>query len=124
MLRIDRRSVQHFDWMLITLTVLLVVIGFINLLSSTHALGELSNEARRQLISLGLGSIVMIVAAAIDYRHFERFALPVYGASLLLLGLTLVIAPMTRGSQSWILESTRAAAPSVVGQQSKRPRGA
>lgn len=104
MLRIDRRSVQHFDWMLITLTVMLVVIGFINLLSSTHALGELSNEARRQLISLGLGTIVMIVTATIDYRHFERFALPVYGASLLLLGLTLVIAPMTRGSQSWILE--------------------
>ena len=97
MLRIDRRSVQHFDWMLIALTFLLVVIGLINLLSSTHALGELSSEARRQLLSLGLGTIVMIAVVVIDYRHFERFALPVYGASLLLLGLTLVIAPMTRG---------------------------
>ena len=44
------------------------------------------------------------MAVAVDYRHFERLALPVYVVSLALLGATLVIAPMTRGSQSWLLE--------------------
>jgi rod shape determining protein RodA len=104
MIGIDRRSVQHFDWVVVTLAFALVAIGFVNLLSSTHAVGELSAEARRQLMSLGLGVVGLIVTASIDYRHFERLALPAYVASLLLLGATLVLAPMTRGSQSWLLE--------------------
>jgi len=40
----------------------------------------------------------------VDYRHFERLALPAYFGACALLALTLVIAPMTRGSQSWLLE--------------------
>ena len=37
-----------------------------------------------------------IVAAVVDYRHHERLAFPLYMASLALLALTLVIAPVTR----------------------------
>lgn len=106
MLGIDRRSVQNFDWMIFSLTALLVVIGFVNLLSSAHGGGAegLAVEVRRQFVSLGVGVLALVLVVAIDYRHYERFALPLYAASLALLGVTLVIAPITRGSQSWLLE--------------------
>jgi rod shape determining protein RodA len=103
-LSLDRRSVQNFDWMLFGLAAALVAIGFVNLYSATYSGAEISGEVRRQLFSLGVGAIALVVAVAIDYRHFERLAFPAYGVCLALLGATLVVAPMTRGSQSWLLE--------------------
>jgi rod shape determining protein RodA len=64
----------------------------------------MSDEVRRQLFALGLGSAALLFTLVVDYRHFERLAWPAYLVSMALLGLTLVIAPMTRGSQSWLLE--------------------
>jgi rod shape determining protein RodA len=99
---VDRRLVQNFDWTLFGLVLLLVAIGIVNLISSTHSGAGLSEEVRRQLLSLGIGCLALLATVAIDYRHFERFAVPLFAASLLLLAATLVIAPITRGSQSWL----------------------
>jgi rod shape determining protein RodA len=105
LLGIDRRSLQNFDWMLLGLVSLLIAMGLVNLMSATHAgAGSegLSDELRRQLVSLGVGGVALLVVVGIDYRHYERLAVPLFVASLLLLGLTLVVAPVTRGSQSWL----------------------
>jgi len=104
MMGVDRRALQNFDWVLFGLVATLVGLGFTNLVSSTHAAGGVSDEVRRQLFSLLLGLAALVVVVVVDYRHFERLALPVYFVSCGLLALTLVIAPMTRGSQSWLLE--------------------
>jgi len=104
MLGVDRRSVQNFDWVLFGLVTGLVGLGLLNLWSSTAGEAGISGEVRRQLMSLGLGALVLLVAVVVDYRHFERLAWPAYLGSLALLGLTLVVAPMTRGSQSWLME--------------------
>lgn len=102
MLGIDRRSIQNFDWMLLGLVTLLSAAGIVNLISATHTTEGLSDEVRRQLLSLGVGVGVAAVCAAVDYRRFERLALPVFATSLGLLALTLALAPVTRGSQSWL----------------------
>ncbi len=104
MLSVDRRSLQNFDWVLTGLFTLILIVGFVNLASSTHTDAGLSDAMRRQLVSLGLGLVALVVVVVIDYRQYERLAIPVYVGSLALLVLTLVIAPMTRGSQSWLLE--------------------
>jgi rod shape determining protein RodA len=103
MFGIDRRLVQNFDWMLLGLIALLACMGIVNLYSATTAVGDpLSDEVRRQLLSLGLGTAAALAVATIDYRHFERLAMPAYFLAIALLVLTLVIAPVTRGSQSWL----------------------
>ena len=102
MLGIDRRTIQNFDWMLLALVAALVGIGLINLVSATSGGEAISGEVRRQLVSLGIGTAALMVVVAIDYRHFERMALPVFAVAMLLLGATLVFAPVTRGSQSWL----------------------
>jgi len=101
-LGIDRRLLQNFDWMLLGLVLLLATMGLVNLASATHGGGELSHEVRRQLMSLGVGAVAAGILIAIDYRHYERLALPIFALSLSLLAATLVIAPITRGSQSWL----------------------
>src|SRR5688572_13266168 len=102
MLGIDRRSIQNFDWTLLALIVLLSAAGLVNLYSATWISDGLSDEMRRQLISLGIGAAVALVCTAVDYRHFERFALPAFAVVLVLIAVTMVIAETTRGSQSWL----------------------
>ena len=102
MFGIDRRLVQNFDWTLFLLVASIVGIGIFNLASATHIDDELTGEVRRQLISLGLGVVALLVAVAVDYRHFERLAMPAFGVCVALLAATLVFAPVTRGSQSWL----------------------
>ncbi len=102
MLGIDRRTIQNFDWMLLALVAGLVGIGLINLVSATSGGEAISDEVRRQLVSLGFGTAALVIVVAIDYRHFERMALPIFAVAMLVLGATLVFAPVTRGSQSWL----------------------
>lgn len=102
MFGIDRRLLQNFDWTLFLLVGTIVAMGIVNLASATHLEGELTSDVRRQLVSLGFGALALGVALAVDYRHFERFALPVYFVVVGLLAATLVFAPVTRGSQSWL----------------------
>lgn len=102
---IDRRTLQSFDWLLLALVLALVAAGLANLFSATQAgsAGALPAEFRRQLIALGVAAAGFGVAVAIDYRHLERLALPLFAASLLLVASTLVLAPVVRGSRSWLL---------------------
>jgi rod shape determining protein RodA len=99
---IDRRLLQNFDWALIALVGILLLMGIVNLNSATHAVSGLAEEVRRQLLAIGVGGLAFLVTVAIDYRHYERLALPLFGVCLLLLAATLVFAPVTRGSQSWL----------------------
>jgi rod shape determining protein RodA len=105
LLRIDRRSAQNFDWLLLGLTLLLVGLGLGNLFSATHASASdgLAPEMRRQLTALGLGAVALLAVVAIDYRHLERLAVPLYAGTLLLLVATLALAPVIRGSQGWLV---------------------
>lgn len=106
MLGIDRRVVQNFDWVFFGIAALLILAGLVNLASATFDGSPefLSESVRRQLFALAVGGGVLLVIVSIDYRHFEQFAVPLYAASLFLLALTLLLAPVTRGSQAWLFE--------------------
>jgi rod shape determining protein RodA len=105
MAAIDRRLLQNFDWLLLLLATALVAMGIANLISATHGTssGDLSPEVHRQLISAAVGAAGLLVALLFDYRRLERWALPLYFASNLLLASTLVLAPLTRGNSSWLV---------------------
>jgi rod shape determining protein RodA len=106
LLRIDRRSIQNFDWVFLGIVGVLILCGLVNLVSATHAGVEegLSDGVRRQLMALAGGGFLLVVILLIDYRHFQRLALPIYALSLILLVATLIIAPVTRGAQAWLFE--------------------
>jgi len=99
---IDRRLLQNFDWALLALIAILLTMGLVNLNSATHAVSGLAEEVRRQLLAIGVGSIAFFLTVAIDNRHYERLALPIFGLCLALLVATLIFAPVTRGSQAWL----------------------
>jgi len=104
--KIDRRSLQYFDWVFLSIAAILIVFAFVNLTSASNAgvEGGISDIVRRQGLVVGFCSVVMVVILMIDYRHFERFALLLYAGSLLLLAATLIIAPETRGARAWLFQ--------------------
>jgi rod shape determining protein RodA len=102
MFGIDRRLLQNFDWALLALIAILLLMGIVNLNSATHAVAGLAEEVRRQILAIGIGGIAFVLIVSIDYRHYERLALPIFAGCLLLLAATLVFAPETRGSRAWL----------------------
>jgi rod shape determining protein RodA len=102
--RIERRLAQHYEWWLLGLVGLLLVMGFANLVSATHDADRwMSPNVTRQLLALGLGGLAGAAFLVVDYHRLERWAWVIYAASLLLLATTLVLAPITRGNQSWLV---------------------
>jgi rod shape determining protein RodA len=61
-----------------------------------------AGEWRKQLLYIGIGTIVMIVFSAIDYHRWQRWAFGLYIANLLLLGLVMVGGRSALGAQRWI----------------------
>ncbi len=94
---IDRRSILNFDWVLLTLTLLLCGIGILNLVSAGG-----QSYAIRQAIWLvaGLGIIVFILL--IDYNRFEPLVPFIYVGGLGLLLAAHFFGKEVSGAKSWI----------------------
>ncbi len=99
----DRRLLDHFDWVLFALVLLLVGIGVLGVYSATYEGGPyLSPLAKRQLSWAGLGFVGMMIAFAVDYRRFERSAYLWYGITLVFLLLVPILGSSGGGARRWI----------------------
>ena len=98
---IGRRVGDEFDWPLFIAVATIALFGVLNLYSATDG-GTTSDAYIQQLYWLVLGFGVASIAAAIDYRYFERYGWAIYGACLLALILVFVLGRSVRGSTRWI----------------------
>lgn len=93
------RQQIHFDFYFITLIVCLIVVGLIILYS---ALGRELPTLLTQLARLGIGFILMLVAASIRREVYFRLAPIVYSGTIALLLGVLVFGDVVKGSQRWL----------------------
>jgi rod shape determining protein RodA len=94
---------DHFDWPLFISIAALAVIGVINLYSATSvARGTHSDDYIQQIYWLVGGGILATVAAAVDYRHYERLGYGLYAGGVVLLLLVFILGREIRGSSRWI----------------------
>jgi rod shape determining protein RodA len=84
---------RGMDWILLAATLGLVVYGFFMLYSATHerVADDPYYYLRSQAIGLGLGLVALFALSVFNYRWFARWQMYVYGGSLLLLLITLII---------------------------------
>ncbi|MEA3487520.1 MAG: rod shape-determining protein RodA [Thermodesulfobacteriota bacterium] len=102
-MKIDRRLLTHFDWILLGLVLAISGIGILNLYSSGYNLcagGELLYVKQMSWVLLGL--IMMVIAFSVDYHIIIRHAYLIYAVSILLLLLVFFYGNMTHGSQRWL----------------------
>ncbi|MBN1630792.1 MAG: FtsW/RodA/SpoVE family cell cycle protein, partial [Thermoleophilia bacterium] len=98
---------RSMDWVLLGATLGLVTYGFFMLYSATHEDPTISTPfyyVRSQAIGLGLGLVFLLALSMFDYRRFARWQIYIYGGSILLLILTLIIGKgdETVGANRWL----------------------
>lgn len=99
---------RSLDWFTIILYLLLVTTGAISIYAASYdfdhaSMFSFSEFSGKQFMWIGLGLIIGCSLLLLDYRLYEAYAYPIYGAVILLLLLTIFIAPDIKGSRSWIV---------------------
>lgn len=116
---------RRFDYFLALVSIALAGVGCLMLYTSTRSQLEAQGlpptfYAKKQLIFMCLGVVVMIVVAAIDYRKYSDRAWVLFGLSLLALIAVYVVGHKSRGSQAWFqigpyqLEPSELVKPAVI----------
>jgi len=95
-LRVDRRLLVQFDWLLVGLAGLLIVAGLLTVSTLVPRLGA------RQLMALGIATVAAMVLVSVDYRTLARWACWGYGLGLVTLVAVLVAGRSALGARRWI----------------------
>lgn len=104
-------KMAHFDWMLFGIAVVLSLLGILTIYSATRipdydgiliSGGFRTDFFQRQIIWLFTGITLFFGILFIDYQWFKRFAYLLYGFSIVLLILVLIIGKRTMGASRWI----------------------
>lgn len=103
MLRFDRRLLQHFDWVMLLMLLLVSGMALINLYSSTYnADTGASGIFYRQLLFFIVGLVLILLVITQDYQKLAKFGYVLYFFILLLLLYTLLFVKVIGGAQRWI----------------------
>ncbi len=108
----DRRRFlagEHVDIPFLLLVMLLLAIGLLMLYSASSAQSEYDTSytistkyLQKQAVCAGLGLLCMWLFSRIPAQFWFRFAWPLYGISIVLLLLVLVLGESVNGARRWI----------------------
>lgn len=111
---INRKARPHFDWPLVIVTFILAAVGVVAITAATYSyteesvlidtlLARITNSyyGARQALFLIVSPIVIAAMLVIDYRFLQKFSLGLYLASLVVLGMVLVMGSETSGVTGW-----------------------
>ena len=95
------------DWMTVGFYIIFVVWGWFTIYSASYKFDEpnifsFDFNSGKQLMWIGLGFLLACILLAIEKRIYEMYAVFIYGAFIIALILTMMFAPDTKGSRSWI----------------------
>lgn len=108
-LRNTKTSVfRNIDWITVVIYLLLLVGGIISIYSASYDFDNASilsfeEFSGKQLRWVGLALAAGLVILLIDFRLYEAYAYPIYMVLLLLLIVTIFVAPDIKGSRSWLV---------------------
>ena len=106
--RVTFRGAAHVDMPLLLVVMAIITLGLVNLYRATSVYIESERQARladiyvKQIYWVVVGTMLAILAEAIDYRYFERLAMLVYFGGLVALGLVVILGGDIRGARRWI----------------------
>jgi rod shape determining protein RodA len=103
---IDRRLIRNFDWLTLSLVLLITTLGILTIFSATRLPSETgavqSSFYIKQIIWMGIGILALIVFISFDYIWLSRISIPVYITGLILLFIVLAAGRTGMGAQRWI----------------------
>lgn len=100
-MQVSTRVWRHFDVWLLAAVAALTIASVAMIQSAIAGNESLAELVPRQMIYALIGLVVVVVAAAIDYRFWSAIARPIYIIVLLLLGLILAAGFVGFGAARW-----------------------
>jgi rod shape determining protein RodA len=102
----NQRTTTNMDWMVVTLYITLVIMGWLNIYSASLPLTEtsifdLSQIYGKQLLFIILSIPLIIVILSIDGKFYEKFAAAIFIAALLSLAGLFVFGKEIKGQANW-----------------------
>ncbi len=99
---------RSLDWITILLYLILVSAGAVSIYAASYdfdhaSMFDFGEFSGKQFMWIGLSIIIGCVILLLDYRLYEAYAYPIYGAVILLLIVTIFLAPDIKGSRSWLV---------------------
>lgn len=99
---------KHIDWFTVVLYLLLVAAGVVSIYAASYDFDNASifsfdEFSGKQIRWIGLSLVLGTVLLLIDARMYETYAYPIYFTMLLLLVVTIFVAPDIKGSRSWLV---------------------
>ena len=96
------------DWALVLATVCILVLGTMLVWSATSANdtlthGDSTAYLKKHLVNIAIGLVLLVMVLATDHRWVRILVPVVYGASVIGLGLVLVMGTTINGSRSWLM---------------------
>ena len=104
-----RRAKEIFgnvDWMSVSLYILLIFFGWVNIYASQYnddqtLLFDLSQRYSKQLLFIAVSLFVAFIILIIDWKFFEAFPYFLYGGIIIMLIVLLIKGEQTAGATSW-----------------------
>lgn len=118
----DKGSIfRSVDWVVIILYLLLVAGGAISIYAASYDFDNASifsfdEFSGKQIRWIGFSFVLGLVLLLVDKRMYETYAYPIYFAVLMLLAVTIVVAPNIKGSHSWLVLGPMSLQPAEFGK--------
>jgi rod shape determining protein RodA len=94
----------HADWFALLIEALLLAIGVAFIYGAGVQIdGDLAHKWYRQLAWIGMGSVIYVVAATVDYHFWARHSWLFYLGGVLLLVVVLVFGKTLNNTKGWLL---------------------
>jgi len=99
---VDRRFFMNFDWVLLSLLLMVCGMAFLNLYSATYPpLGGMPPYVKQgYLLLLGAAGIIFLIS--FDYKELQLWNYPIYILVIILLVLVIFVGNSAGGAQRWI----------------------
>lgn len=101
-MRVDRRLLFGVDWVLLAAVLMLSAIGVAMILSATQSSPH-STLHLKQLTSVGVGLVGLLVILVPDYRRLADRAPLLYVGALVVLVYVLAFGPRIAGTHRWLV---------------------
>jgi rod shape determining protein RodA len=104
MFRIDRRLIKNFDWITISVVILISVIGILTIYSATRPISDEGHSGfyLKQIAWLILGLVALLFIISFDYIWLSRFSLTFYIIGIILLLAVFISGKIGMGAQRWL----------------------
>ena len=101
---INQRLASNFNWLFFLICLGISILGVVIIYSANHGRPEAFFRGLyiKQIYWIGYGLVAMLIALALDYRWFSRYAYLIYFLTLLALTYVLFYGVVVSGSRRWL----------------------